>query len=72
MCYYYCFLPPPHAHTDERRLASLEAHFSQRLTLSNKTREVGMAGGMFSRLEAQFRAQQAARTLQQGQHSRNM
>ncbi len=31
---------------------------------SNKSREAGMAGEMFSRLEAQVRAQQVARTLQ--------
>ena len=61
--------------SDERRLAALESRLSQKLpqsTITTKTREVAYAGGVFSRLEGQFRAQQAAKTMaSQGQQSRN-
>lgn len=61
--------------SDERRLAALESQLSQKLpqsTSTTKTREVTYAGGVFSRLEAQFRAQQAVKTMaSQGHQSRN-
>lgn len=61
--------------SDERRQAALEAQLSQIIhqTSSQRSREGQAAGGIYSRLEAQFRTQQAAKALQQGQQqARNM